>query len=417
MGMGLEGKTEVMRILWLTNIEVSVISEYRRSEKSNIGGWLNSVSALLIEAGNEICFLYPAKEINEGQFGKVFYRSFKDYDVEVFEKTLDEIKPDCIHIWGTEYEYSLSLIEACKNKKLIDCTVVSIQGLVFFCGYYHYISGIPEKVVNRNTIRDLLKRTNVCKERKNFVKRGDAERRAFSMAKNVIGRTHWDYMCVKSYNPEINYYHCNETLREAFYHARWDINMCNRYQIFMSQGQYPIKGLHMALEAVRLLKMKYVDVKLYVICDNVFEHPWYRISSYHKYIKNLIENYNIKSNVVFLPPQTEEQMVKLYLSSRVFINPSSVENSSNSIGEAMLVGCPCVVSDVGGTKSLLKDGVEGYLYPYNEPYTLASYISKLFESDNEALELSAASIKRAKITHNKEQNYERLVGIYEKLVR
>ena len=42
--------------------------------------------------------------------------------------------------------------------------------------------------------------------------------------------------------------------------------------------------------------------------------------------------------------------------------PSSCENSPNSLGEAMLLGMPCVASNAGGIPDMLAAGREGLLY-------------------------------------------------------
>ena len=60
------------------------------------------------------------------------------------------------------------------------------------------------------------------------------------------------------------------------------------------------------------------------------------------------------------------------------VSASSIENSSNSVHEAVLVGCPVVASYVGGTDSFLSVGKNGYLYQHDAEYMLAYYIQKIF---------------------------------------
>ena len=69
-------------------------------------------------------------------------------------------------------------------------------------------------------------------------------------------------------------------------------------------------------------------------------------------------------------------MKERFLKSNVFVSPSTIENSPNSLGEAMLLGIPCISSDVGGVKNLLKHEEEGYVYQTDAPYMLAYYVKK-----------------------------------------
>lgn len=46
------------------------------------------------------------------------------------------------------------------------------------------------------------------------------------------------------------YYPMNETLRSNFYTAQWNREQCIPHSIFLSQGDYPIKGLHYMLLAM-----------------------------------------------------------------------------------------------------------------------------------------------------------------------
>lgn len=66
----------------------------------------------------------------------------------------------------------------------------------------------------------------------------------------------------------------------------------------------------------------------------------------------------------------------------VFVMPSAIENHSSSLIEAMMVGCPCVSSYVGGVSEYLEHGKNGFLYRYDESETLAGIIMDLFKNDN-----------------------------------
>lgn len=82
--------------------------------------------------------------------------------------------------------------------------------------------------------------------------------------------------------------------------------------------------------------------------------------------------------MVFTGILSEEKMIEQYLKSNVFVLPSVIENSSNSLGEAMLLGMPCVATNTGGTMDILEHKKEGFLYPYTEPAMCADYISRYF---------------------------------------
>lgn len=71
-------------------------------------------------------------------------------------------------------------------------------------------------------------------------------------------------------------------------------------------------------------------------------------------------------------------MKERYLKSQVFVLPSSIENSPNSLGEAMLLGVPCIASDVGGVRCLMTHSVEGLIYPADDPRLLAYDICEMF---------------------------------------
>ena len=87
-----------------------------------------------------------------------------------------------------------------------------------------------------------------------------------------------------------------------------------------------------------------------------------KISAYGKYLQQLICRGNLEEKVVFLGRLSGEQMKEQYLKSNLFVCCSAIENSPNSLGEAMLLGVPCISADVGGISSVFEGGKDGFLY-------------------------------------------------------
>lgn len=63
----------------------------------------------------------------------------------------------------------------------------------------------------------------------------------------------------------------------AFMKKKWDYKQCHKYTIFLSQGQYPIKGLHQMVKALPLILRDYPDTKVYVAGNDFFSDvPFWR---------------------------------------------------------------------------------------------------------------------------------------------
>ena len=97
------------------------------------------------------------------------------------------------------------------------------------------------------------------------------------------------------------------------------------------------------------------------------------------------------------------------------MSPSTIENSPNSLGEAMLLGVPCISSDVGGVKNMLVHNLEGYIYQADAPYMIAYYVKKVFNDANCALIISKNAKSHAGKTHNRDENLKILLKIYREL--
>ena len=133
------------------------------------------------------------------------------------------------------------------------------------------------------------------------------------------------------------------------------------------------------------------------------------------YLAELARKYHLEDRIDFLGSLSAEQMKAEYLKANVFVLPSTVENSPNSLGEAMLLGVPCVSADVGGVTDLMTPGTEGRVYPGNAPYLMAYHIRELFAMEDTAGILGRAAREHAGRTHNPKINKETLLQIYRQL--
>lgn len=423
-----------MKALWLANVATQMVDTIINDKKRSFfgGGWLDGLSERLLNCNDfklVLCYpLYTQITMLEGHKDNFKFYGFvadgkklrigianPDIFVPVFEDILKKEEPDIIHIHGTEFEYAYSMCLAAKKLNLIDKVVVSIQGLV---GVYanHMFAGMSDIDVKSFTIKELLTRNNVYSTYRAYIRRGEYERKCLTMVNHVMGRTEWDKACVALINPSCQYHFSNETLRTPFYSGKWEFNACSKHTIFASQALLPLKGLHILLKAANLVKKDYPDLKIRVAGQNVIIGNWINGSSYGLYVRKLMKQYELEKVVEFLGPQNAEQMKRQLLNCNVFVSPSTIENSPNSVGEAMLLGVPCISSDVGGVKDMLEDRVEGYIYPNDEFYMLAYYIKKVFEQKGEIEELTSKAREHARDTHDPEKNSAEVLRIYSSIV-
>lgn len=420
-----------MRVLWIVNSPTQRIADEIGINLNDSTGWLTGFANRLEECSDiELIIAFPYLGVQKkvsGKIGNIQYVSFyqqkiakginvpsiKIHDVtkEQISEIITETQPDLLHIFGTEYKHSLVAAQLFNKPER---TLVHIQGLTSVYTE-HYTSGLPYKTLKRFAISNII-RGSILRQQQIFYKRGLYEVQTLKFVKNVVGRTVWDEACTKLINPDVNYYFCNESLRDEFYKHKWNISKCEKHSIFMSQASYPIKGIHFMLKALPHIIKYFPDTHLYVAGNDLTKtegiYNKLRISSYGLYIKDLIKEYKLENHITFTGFLNESQMCQRYLKSNVFVSASTIENSPNSLGEAMLLGVPSVSSDVGGVKSIFSHGNDGYTYQHDAPYMLSYYICKLFSDETLSEKFSSNARKHALNNHDRDINNNTLIGIY-----
>ena len=416
-----------------------VFAEHFGLPCSNREGWLSgSFSRIMSEpSGLTMGVACPTqgklKNCREEVDGAVFYGFTENLDTpeiydpsleERFKEIVEDFQPDLVHIFGTEFPHTLAMTIAYGRP---EHTLIGIQGLCRSIADV-YMADLPYPVQKRATLRDRLRRDSLIQQRRKFELRAQTEAKALRRTGHITGRTAFDRKETAEINPDAVYHAMNETLRSEFYTGTWSPEHIERHSIFLSQGDYPLKGFHYMLKAMPLILEKFPDAHLYVAGNSIIGPVGgaisergrvplpLRITSYGKYLLRLIRRLGLQGHVTMLGRLTAQEMKEQYLRSNVFVCASIMENSPNSMCEAMLLGVPVVAAKVGGVPDLISDGEEGILFPGGKVDELAEGVETVFYDDELAMTLGGYARRRAKQVHNPDTNFKRLIGIYRSMM-
>ena len=435
-----------MRILWLLNICPPAAAEALGIAYSVREGWITGALDRYLSEGEEaaekmelgLCFpfdgeelsgvrrLYPMREKERGQGRRISLYGFREdlkrperYDAGLekrFAEILADFRPDLVHIFGTEFPHALAMTRAFRKPER---TLVSMQGLVGACAD-SYMADLPSSVQNSVTLRDFLRADSLRRQQEKFRIRGKREREVLSSCAHVAGRTRFDREGTLACNPKLTYHNLNETMRACFYEGSWSRKRCRSFEIFASQGDYPLKGFHYLLQAMpeilREFPGAHVSVAGIPVTGYATLKEKLKISGYGKYLRRLMEENHLQEKVSVLGNLSDVQMKQAYLNSHVFVCPSALENSPNCLGEAMLLGVPCAVSRTGGIPDMAQEERSALFFEKGNVHELASCICRIFRDDALAERLSGEARKQAGKNHDGDANYRRLLEIYREIL-
>ncbi len=418
-----------MKILWTVNlIPVNVASEMGVSSDV-LGGWVESMAKEL-KSFPDVELAVACKCENDEKF-ELVVDGVKYYSVtytpstpcEVIQKRFSEIieefKPDLIHIEGTEFLHAKAALVV--GEKLNIPTVTSMQGILN--GQYNYQCGqlqVDDLIFSKSLTNIFAGLLLHLRKAKWYKKRLAQEKEVIEKSKYILGRTTWDRAHSYTLNPNAKYYSCNRVLREPFYSEKWNIENIERHSIYVGNSYYALKGFHFVVEALPQLIKEYPDIKVYVAGHKPFTENDKRAffkKGYGAYLKKLIDDLGVGDHIVFTGPLKAQEVAEKLSKVNAYVLCSTVENSPNTLGEAMLVGTPCVSSYVGGVPDMALDGKEALFYRNDDPSLLAWNIKKIFDNDELALELSRNAQKKAEITHNPQGNAEQLISVYKDILK
>jgi glycosyltransferase involved in cell wall biosynthesis len=413
-----------MKILWFSNTPAQGIAFLSKESKiKGTGGWISALNEIMKnQVDLHIAFHYPYKKDffqHEGTkyypvyTGNIFYNLIKNKffnDVpdnkylDSYLKIINVVKPDIIHIHGTENSF------LCILKHLKIPTVVSIQGNITVCNH-KFFSGFNGRFLNRtnySSFKELILGSKSFKKSKSFLsKMAQIEQKRMKDIKYVIGRTDWDYRITRILSPNSKYFKGEELLRDTFYSNIWK-NIYNKDEkliVFTTNSNNYFKGLETVFHSITLLQEIGIDVEWRIAGIKV---DGLIVSICNSFLGSSFP----KSGYRLLGSLEEESLVQELMAAHIYVMPSHIENSPNNLCEAMILGMPCIATYAGGTGSLLKDGEEGILIQDGDPWAMAGAIVELRNDYDKALTFGKNARRQALLRHDKRTVLEQYLHVY-----
>ncbi len=410
------------RVLWIVNMVMPDLAEHLGIQAGFSGTWMIDLSHRLIGSGEcelAIAAIYGDRMEKYEVNGITYYTIpgtsknmllyTKAYE-PTWKKICADFRPDLVHLHGTEYSHGLSFLRSCGEVPAL----LTIQGVMCkICKAE--LDGLSwREILNSVMLREwlhlkgtvflnLLRRRNLRYETE-IIKR----------VRYATGRTEWDRGILEALNPDIEYHQIFYNLRDEFYSSpKWNREGAEPYTIYAStSAQDPLKGGHIVLKALALVRRKYPKVKARFLLRNSVDGCFVINNGYGALLQKLIDRHGLHDNIECIPPQRTEGVIAHMLRSHCVVIPSAMENASATLREAMHLGVPCIAAYRGGMAELVDEGVDGFLYDYTEHEVLADKICKLFGNAELAASISAAAIRKAEGWHDRKKNPEELYQLY-----
>ena len=416
-----------MKVLWFTNIELDSVRRRHALAAEGGGGWMESLRAALCAQGSVRLGIAAA--------GPRPFEPFDDEGVRYYHldappslggvagvaahwmhrtgdgpllaqasRVIDDFRPDLIHVHGSERPFGLLARTSAIP------VLVSLQGILLVYSRA-YLSGIPIRdVVNDVVSLEFVKGRGLvhgCWDMRAAARR---ELRILQGCSYFAGRTEWDKGITSVVNPRARYYRAEEILRPEFFIHEWRQRADAPFLVYTTGGPAPYKGLVNLLQAIALLRESArPEIRLRVSGQIQDTNMW-------PIVQRAVDRMRLRDVVDWLGPLAPVDIVAELQATSVYVHPSIVENSPNSLAEAMILGVPCVACSAGGVPSLVKDGHEGLLCSPNDVYGLAGTICAIEAEPALAARLGANARSRALQRHEPRAVAQATIAMYEDIV-
>lgn len=419
--------SKIIRILWIA--PNGGLMPTKNGKSYNGGGWIAGLQTALILYSNgtqyKLGIAFPTEEKRDFKIEKdgcTYYPVYSrkslltkitdrfrwkgsNENMESYKQAIKDFKPNIIHVFGVELPHS-NIIGQTNIP-----TVVHLQGFLNPCLNAYFPPGMAvQSLIKKSSIFKEILGIGISYKYKAFRSLAKKELKVLSMSQFVMGRTEWDNHITDLLTNGAKYFHVDEVLRPNFYSApKWKYRYDgNTIRIVTTISPSTYKGLDLILKTALLMNKLKIRYSWTVV----------GITSGDDYVRLFKKQYKIdysKQNITFWGRKSADEIIELMMKSDLYIHPSYIDNSPNSVCEAQMLGIPVVACNVGGVSSLIKNGITGLLIPANAPYELVYIIKHYIDIPME--QLSHNEIEMAEKRHDRRNVVNALFACYEECLK
>jgi glycosyltransferase involved in cell wall biosynthesis len=299
-----------------------------------------------------------------------WYRSLR----KRIKQKVNMINPDLIHVHGIEKGFGLCALDVQFP------SIASIQGL------YKEIRKVDPSI--RGTLQSPI------------------EKYVIKKSKNFGCRTEWDSGIIKSQNPEAKIYFMPELINKVFFKKKWAPTKSKRLVFVGSLNKR--KGVEVLLKALFIIRKRIPEIMLSFIGSGS--------KKYVTKLKKQIEYMSLTKNVSFEGVISSEEIAEIHLKSDIFVLPTYIDNSPNSLAEAMAIGMPCIATNIGGIPSMIEHGESGFLFDLEDHNQLAGLVIKLLDNLKLSKEFGLKAHQKALEMNSESNVVEQTAKVYNEII-
>lgn len=171
------------------------------------------------------------------------------------------------------------------------------------------------------------------------------------------------------------------------------------------------KGVGNLIEALKIVKTKYPEVKL-----DIYGKEWFFPDgkSYSTLMEKRIKE-GLERTVFIYPPVSHDQIPSVYNSAQICIFPSFMETQGLVAPEAMSMGKVVIFTEKGPGSEIISHGVNGFLCNPLDIKNIALAIMEAFESKSRFGEIGEKAIETVQAMFNIEKVLKDNLNFYQQI--
>lgn len=415
-----------MRILWFANTPCNGADALEQKVTSS--SWLQALDLAMQEKVELHIAFYANSQKKEFTHGATTYHvippdslrksSMKgllkphilfEEDLPLYLDIVQKVKPDIVHIHGTETTFG------CLAGKVDVPLLLSLQGILNPIAVKYRGDIFDEALLQVKSnkpgvgLKERLFLKSHAYHHELLLELARREKGILNNISNVMGRTAWDRQVMSVLAPHARYFNGDEIMRGPFFEADWVPPSGKQLVVHSTTSDAPMKGFVTICEALVILKEIGLDLKWQIA--GLDQHDAIVRIAMQKLGKDFPMD-----NLVFLGRVTADKLVEAMRVAHLYVLSSHIENSANSLCEAMLLGMPCIATNSGGTPSILSDEKQGLLIQPGDPWVMAGAILRIKQEYHHWLVKAGEARLQARQRHSPEHVVEQVLHAYKEIL-